>query len=90
MIHTRKQIEDPKIPMILSNSGIKIATQTNTALTPTLTRKRPNSLVKFLNILSPSTIVSSEKIPSKVDMMGLAFNGVFARGTIQMSPLING
>ena len=83
-----KQIEAPSIPMILSNSGNKIAKMTKTALTPILIINLPRVLIVSLNLLA--LMVETPNKTSKVEIIGLAFNGVLANGIIQINPLING
>lgn len=87
-MHTRKQIDAPRTPMILSNSGNKIAKDTNMALTPT-------RIVTLPMIFNPFVVQLSElpwvlNMLSNVWMIGFAFSGVFASGIKQINPEING
>lgn len=70
----------PRNPMILSNSGNKIAIRTNTAFTAILL----NALTEFLNNFVDdgrlSSMCSTFSIESKIDTIGLEFSGVFASG----------
>lgn len=88
MMQTKKQIEDPKMPITLSNSGKSIANPTKTALTPILITSFPKELIKRLKLF-PDNLSKLNNI-SRVEMMGFAFNGVLASGIRHIKPLSSG
>lgn len=81
-------MEAPKIPIIFSKSGKRMAKVTNEAFTPILMRNLPTFLKKLDVLVKPG--VWTLKITSNVEMIGLAFNGVFANGIMQIKALIKG
>lgn len=87
-MQTKKQIDEPKMPITRSNSGKRIANPTKTAFTPILITSLMKELKKRLKPFWED-LSTLNKI-SKVEMMGFAFKGVLANGIRQIKPLSKG